>query len=110
MSFSATITNELRDILDEHIGNDYVHIKIATEAVPSKVDHVFIKVPHGKRREMLDHYLEKHKSEKIVIFTQTKQTTIDVAQNLYNLKMPACELHGDVDQRRRNNTIKAFKL
>jgi ATP-dependent RNA helicase DeaD len=109
MSFSATITSELRDILDNHIGNDYVHIKISTEVVASKVDHAFIKVPHGKRREMLDHFLEKHKTEKIIIFTQTKQTTIDVAQNLANLKMPVCELHGDIDQRRRNQTIKAFK-
>ena len=109
MSFSATITNELRDILDEHIGNDYVHIKIATEIVPTKVDHAFIRVAHGKRRLLLDHYLEKHQDQKIVIFTQTKQTTVDVATNLHNIGMKVCELHGDVDQRKRNSTIKAFK-
>ena len=109
MSFSATITSELRDILDAHIGNDYEHIKITTEVVPSKVDHAFIKVPHGRRREYLDHYLEKHKNQKVVIFTQTKQTTVDVANNLYNIGLKVCELHGDVDQRKRNNTIRAYK-
>ena len=109
MSFSATVTNELRDLLHEHIGTDYQSIKIQQEIIVDKIDHSFIMVDHGSKEEMLDKYLKDHQDQKVVIFTQMKMHTMQLADALKALGHDVFELHGDMRQYDRNRTIKAFK-
>jgi ATP-dependent RNA helicase RhlE len=72
MSFSATVTHELKDMLDKYIGSDYNHIEIAKEAVSDKINHMFIKVARDQKLDTLVTYLSEHKDQKVLIFTQTK--------------------------------------
>ena len=82
MSFSATITRELNDMLTKYIGNDYESIKIHTEIIVDKVDHGFIHTEKMSKVDLLDRYLEKHRDEKVIIFTQTKMACAQIAENL----------------------------
>lgn len=82
MSFSATITRELNDMLVKYIGNDYESIKIHTEIIVDKVDHGFIHTEKMSKVDLLDRYLEKHRDEKVIIFTQTKMACAQIAENL----------------------------
>lgn len=109
MSFSATVTHELKDMLDKYIGSDYNHIVITTEAVSTKIDHMFIKVSRDQKADILSKYLEDHKDQKVLIFTQTKIGTDELVDNLLRLGHRAFAIHGDIKQRDRNNTIRAFK-
>ncbi|HMT27319.1 MAG TPA: DEAD/DEAH box helicase, partial [Candidatus Absconditabacterales bacterium] len=109
MSFSATITPELRGILHKHIGDNYTSIKIAQEVVVDKVDHSFMDAPHFKKFELLAKYLREHKDQKVVIFTQTKLMTDDLTQTLRKEGFDALALHGDIRQRERMQTIKKLK-
>lgn len=109
MSFSATVTHELKDMLDKYIWSDYHHITIAKEAVSEKINHMFIKIPRDQKVETLDTYLDEHKDQKILIFTQTKIGTDELVDQLHRSGHSAFAIHGDIKQRDRNNTIKAFK-
>jgi ATP-dependent RNA helicase DeaD len=109
MSFSATVTSELRDLLHQHIGSDYASIKMQTEVVVSKIDHSFMMVNHGSKVDMLDKYLETHRDQKVVIFVQMKAHTEQLQENLRHLGHEAYALHGDMRQYDRNMTIKAYK-
>jgi ATP-dependent RNA helicase DeaD len=109
MSFSATITNELRDLLHEHIGTDYASIKIQQEIIVDKIDHSFMMVDHGSKEQMLDKFLKDHEDQKVVIFTQMKMHTMQLADALKALGHNVFELHGDMRQYDRNRTIKAYK-
>ena len=109
MSFSATVTNELKDMLDRYIWSDYHHIVIAKEAVSAKINHMFIKIPRDQKGEVLSTYLEEYKDQKVLIFTQTKLGTDDLVDQLTDLGHRVFAIHGDIRQRDRNNTIRAFK-
>ena len=109
MSFSATVTHELKDMLTKYIGSDYHHIVITPEVVSQKIDHMFIMVPWDQKIEMLAKYLSEHDQQKILIFTQTKIGTDELVDKLTDMGIDAFAIHGDIKQRDRNNTIKAFK-
>lgn len=109
MSFSATVTHELRDMLDKYIGSEYHHISITPEAVSSKINHMFIMTPWDQKLDVLAKYIEEHKDQKLLIFTQTKIATDELADKLSDMWLQAFAIHGDIRQRDRNNTIKAFK-
>ncbi len=109
MSFSATITRELNDMLTKYIGNDYESIKIHTEIIVDKVDHGFIHTEKMSKVDLLDRYLEKHRDEKVIIFTQTKMACAQIAENLEFLWHKVAVLNGDLEQRDRTRIIKAYK-
>jgi ATP-dependent RNA helicase DeaD len=110
MLFSATMTHEVQRMIDKRIGKEYVSLHIDSESVVvDKIDHAFIDVPHISKPDMLLRWLENHKDQKVIIFTQTKIATIELQKFLYNKGFTAGQLHGDVDQRVRLSTLKAFK-
>ncbi len=109
MSFSATITHELRDILTKHIGGEYHHIQISQEVLGDKIDHMFIKIPWDQKLDVLKGFIEEHKDQKICIFRQTKIGVMELADELNDAGLQAFELHGDVKQSTRNQTIRAYK-
>jgi superfamily II DNA/RNA helicase len=110
MSFSATVTSELQQLLGRYIGSEYTNIKIAAQSiVVDRIDHAFIRIQGRHKEEMLEKYLEAHKDQKILIFTQMKHVASTVARNLHDQGYKVAALHGDIDQRVRNITIKDIK-
>lgn len=85
MSFSATITTELNHIITRYVGKEYDFIKTTAEVVVDKVDHSFIHVANVDKISLLDKYLKEYKDQKVLIFTQTKRSTDDVAQQVHEM-------------------------
>ena len=84
MLFSATITSEVKNIINKHLGSDYHFIAIEPEKiVVDKIDHAFMMAPHISKPDMLLKWIESHKEHKIIIFTQTKYATNDLTKLLY---------------------------
>lgn len=85
MLFSATITNEVKGVIKRHLKPDYHFIEIEPEQiVVDRIDHAFTIAPHVSKPDMLINWIESHKDHKIIIFTQTKYATADIADLLYN--------------------------
>lgn len=109
MCFSATMPKQVISLLERHIGRDYTHLKTSQDIVVDKIDHAFVDAPHISKRTILDHRLKNHLGHKTIIFSQTKQTTRDLANYLRTQKYNVGELHGDIEQRDRTRTLKNYK-
>lgn len=85
MLFSATITPEVKDVIRKHLQEDYQFIQIEPEQiVVDRIDHAFTIAPHISKTEILVNWIEAHKDHKIIVFTQTKYATADIADFLFN--------------------------
>lgn len=85
MLFSATITPEVKEVIRKHLQEDYHFIQIEPEQiVVDRIDHAFTIAPHVSKTDYLVKWIESHKDHKIIIFTQTKYATADIADFLYN--------------------------
>ncbi|MCK9272106.1 DEAD/DEAH box helicase [Candidatus Gracilibacteria bacterium] len=106
--FSATITPEIKGIVEKYLGMDYTFIKADTELTVAKIDHSFIEVPHIDKYSMLKRFIVKHQSEKTIVFVQTKRDTEVLAQKLIEDGLRASYLNGDMRQRERFRALKDF--
>ena len=84
MLFSATITSEVKNIINNHLQPDHTFIAIEPEnVVVSNIDHAFTMAPHITKPDLLINWIESHKEHKIIIFTQTKYAVADLEDMLY---------------------------
>lgn len=109
MTFSATIPQEVKNLLAKYVGDGYEAIKATEGITVSKIDHSFIEVPHFEKFEMLKKYIEQHKDQKVVVFARMKHETEELADKLYEEGYSAGCLHGDMQQRERARSLRAFQ-
>jgi len=84
MLFSATITSEVKHIINNHLQSDHTFIAIEPEQiVVDRIDHAFTMAPHISKPDLLINWIESHKEHKIIIFTQTKYAVADLEDMLY---------------------------
>lgn len=60
MTFSATIPQEVNNLLAKYVGTGYESIKATEQLMVSKIDHAFIEVPHFEKYDMLKKYVQDH--------------------------------------------------
>lgn len=108
MTFSATITDEIKRVINKHCA-EFVHLRIGTTVTVDAINHTYIDIPHEHKFATLLSILSKHTNQKIIIFSQTKRNTETITKALNQCKIPALYLNGDLDQRQRTRTLRAFK-
>ena len=110
MLFSATITSEVKHIISRHLQPDHTFIAIEPEQiVVDRIDHAFTIAPHITKPDLLINWIESHKEHKIIVFTQTKYATTDLANLLYDKGYSVGQLSGDMEQRERQASLKDYK-
>lgn len=109
MTFSATIPQEVNNLLAKYVGTGYESIKATENLMVSKIDHAFIEVPHFEKYDMLKKYIGDHKGVKIVVFCRMKHETEDIADMLERDGFSTGCLHGDMQQRDRTRSLKRFQ-
>lgn len=109
LAFSATITPEIKSIVERHLGVDYTFIKSTSELTVAKIEHTFVEVPHLHKYDLLKDYLGRHGTEKTIIFTQTKRETEEICYRLQDEGFKAKYFHGDLRQSERFRVLKAFQ-
>lgn len=110
MLYSATITPEVTSIIRKHLDKDYTFIQIEPEQiVVDRIDHAFTMAPHISKPDLLINWLDSHADHKVIIFTQTKYATSDLLDFLARKGYQAGALSGDMEQRDRMATLKAYK-
>lgn len=107
-TFSATISNEIKVIIKEHVPN-YEFIKIWEAVTVDKINHTFVSVPHDDKIFNLIKIIKAHSKDKIVIFTQTKRNTKTIGIAIEKSGHEVWILNGNMSQGKRNSTLKKFQ-
>ena len=108
--FSATMPNEVKKIIDQHLG-EYEEARI--EGKTTTVENIrqrFLLVKNEHKVEALARVLEGEDFDGVLIFVRTKQNTTEVAEKLESRGFNVAPLNGDLAQSMRERTINRLKM
>lgn len=106
--FSATYPDQIQTI-SKRIMNDPVMVHVASTHDKSTIQQHFFKVNRDKERmTALQLLLQKYQPESSVVFCNTKREAQEIADELSSLGFSALALHGDLEQRDRDQTLVRF--
>ncbi|AJC48961.1 DEAD/DEAH box helicase [Allofrancisella guangzhouensis] len=107
--FSATIPEDIADIIKEYLRNPCkIQVKAKTKTA-NTITQKFIVVKGFRKIDALDRLLEIEETDGVVIFVKTKTSTIEVADNLKALGYKVAAINGDMQQSQREYIVEQFK-
>ncbi len=109
MTFSATYTREITNMLDRQIEGGYESLILSQTPTVDTINHVFMKIGTRDKYPLLKRTLERFPEAKVLIFTARKHETEELERYLYRDGFSAAFIHGDMFQRDRINALKSFK-
>jgi len=104
--FSATFPDVVRG-LSRKLQNKPVEIKVASEAA-GQVRQTFFEVEPVRRLDALAHLLSTHRPESALVFCFTRNDAKDVETQLAARGFAVLGLHGDIEQRERDEVLVRF--
>jgi len=107
--FSATIPNEISNIIKEYLREPIrIQIKAKTRTATTITQkHLIIR--GFKKTDALERLLEVEDTDGILIFVRTKNTTVEIADELQAHGYNVAAINGDMQQRQREYIIEQFK-
>jgi len=106
--FSATYPDQIQSI-SKRIMADPVMVEVESTHDKSTIQQHFFKVNGDKERmTALQLLLQKYQPESSVVFCNTKREAQEIADELSSLGFSALALHGDLEQRDRDQTLVRF--
>ena len=107
--FSATLPAQIRRIAQKHLRNPVeVTIKSKTSTA-TNIRQRYWMVSGLHKLDALTRILEAEDFEAMLVFTRTKQATVELAEKLEARGFSAAALNGDIAQRDRERTISRLK-
>lgn len=106
--FSATMPPKIRKLASQILRNP-VEVQIAPSRPVEKIKQsaIFCNEP-DKQRILLD-LLKQHRGERVIVFAASKHGVRDLARDLRRTGVKAAEIHSDLDQQQRDETIRGFR-
>ncbi len=105
--FSATFPKEIREIA-KSLMRDPAEVMVGGEANKPEIAQIFHEVELAQKPGVLAALLLTHKPDSTVVFCNTRRDTEDVAAALNEFGFNALALHGDMEQRDRDEILVAF--
>lgn len=106
--FSATFPDAVKPIA-KRLMNDPVSVEVASTHDNTSITQSFFKVDDNRHRAHAVRLLLQHaKSESTVIFCTTKRDVQELAHELKDYGFSVLALHGDLEQRDRDQTLVRF--
>ena len=105
--FSATFSNTIKKMC-RSIQNNSELIKVDVERVSHDIEQLFYLTTVYQRKELLLALIEHHDLESAVVFCHTKIQCNEIVNYLKDNKVDALVLHGDLDQRDRDQVMVRF--
>lgn len=107
--FSATMPREIRALADK-ILKEPKSVKIESKEVTSEnIEQYFYVVEDWERSDAVVRLIDFEDPSKAIVFCRTKKDSDELATTLVARGYPAKALHGDLEQRQREEVIKSFK-
>lgn len=106
--FSATFPEQIQTVANRIMKNAEL-VKVEATHDNSSITQFFYKVGNDTDRlNAVKKLLLKHRPESSVIFCNTKREVQEVAEELYQEGFDVIDLHGDLEQRDRNQSLVQF--
>lgn len=104
--FSATLDHQVGELIDRYMTDPTVfEVESDTETVDT-MEHRFLKVHYMDKAKVVAE-LSKH-NDRILAFTRTKAGADRTARDLKELGVAAAAIHGDLPQRKREQSLQRF--
>ncbi len=105
--FSATFPEQIHAI-SEHVMVDPVSIMVESTHDQTSITQHFYQLGNYQRIELVEQLLQANQPESAIIFCTTKVQTQEVADLLCKQGFSCAALHGDLEQRQRDQTMVCF--
>jgi len=105
--FSATYPKAIKKMC-QAIQRDPVMVTVDAEHKPGVIDQLFYEVKKHERNNTLRAIFEHYKPENALVFCHTKKQCDEVARYLRDHKIDTLAIHGDLDQRERDQVLVRF--
>ncbi len=105
--FSATYPEEIKDI-SHAIQTDPVDVRVESLHSNKKIKQVFYEIQKSERTKTLVALLQHYRPESSLVFCNRKQQCQELADALWQQGFHALALHGDLEQRDRDQVLLQF--
>ena len=105
--FSATFPEAIKQ-MSRSILHNPVTVTVESEHKSDVIEQLFYEVKKHERNNTLRALFEHYKPENALVFCHTKKQCDDVASYLRDHKIAALAIHGDLDQRERDQVLVRF--
>jgi ATP-independent RNA helicase DbpA len=105
--FSATIADSIRDISGQ-FQREAVDIAVPDQADDSPIAQTFFEIQPDAKIDALEALLLDYRPESAVVFCNTRQEVRTVAESLAQRGFAVLALHGELDQREREEMLVRF--
>lgn len=106
--FSATMPPKIRK-LAQSILHDPVEVKIAPSRPVEKIRQSAVFCDENDKGRILTDILKSRRGERVIVFAASKHGVRDLARDLRKQGIKAAEIHSDLDQQQRDETIRGFR-
>jgi ATP-dependent RNA helicase RhlE len=107
LMFSATMAPKIK-VLAKSILQNPVEVSIAVSKPPEKIKQFAFIVYDAQKNPLIIHLLQNSQFKKVVVFCSSKQSVKQLTKDLKRNKINAAEIHSDLLQTERDNTIMHF--
>jgi ATP-independent RNA helicase DbpA len=105
--FSATYADSIRQ-MSKQFQFKPVSVSVDTSHQKNDIEQLFFQVDRSKKENALGYLLSFYKPESTLIFCNTKKDCHDVANALDNIGFSVQAIHGDLEQKDRNQVLVRF--
>ncbi len=109
--FSATMPPEIRKFSQNILRGTPVEISIAISKPAEGILQGYYHVEDHMKNKLIEHLLssQKNKEQRVLIFAGTKRAVKDLTNHLKNKGFKAADIHSDLEQKQREDTLMTFK-
>lgn len=109
LMFSATLAEEIKVLIKKHMKNPkIVEIEAKTLTV-DKINQVYYEIAEDRKFGLLRDLVKINDINQCIVFCRTKKNVAEVYTKMKGRGYSVCELHGDMQQSDRLDTLKQFK-
>jgi len=110
MLFTATMPNDVKQLIREYLRADSKEIRInATEFVNQNIEHQYLIYKQGQKLDYLKAFLSERQDQRGILFCRTKTAAKRLAKQLAGFVVVADALHGNLNQESRDKVMRGFK-
>ena len=107
LMFSATYPDQIKKMC-RSIQRDPVTVTVEVDHQPGVIEQIFYEVKKHERNNTLLALFEHYKPETTLVFCHTKKQCDEVSRYLRDHKIEALPIHGDLEQRERDQVLVQF--
>jgi len=105
--FSATYPEAIREIARRSMRTP-LEVSVGAATDQAEIEQLFVEVDERQKPAALAGLLLEHNPESAVVFCNTRRDADDVASSLAHVGFSAAALHGDMEQRDRDEVLVQF--